>query len=141
MAVRRPGGLLGRERREGLPGSHAPESDHGGSDRQPGVQPAAGHRTRMRSQATLAPEQRVQVEDVSALRQRCVTVFSWRLCVSMVFFFVSRRAFETQMTRMEAEFVQREAPPSYSQLIAQGLIPPVDDFPAYNATQVRHPER
>ncbi|TWW67157.1 low-density lipoprotein receptor-related protein 3 [Takifugu flavidus] len=45
------------------------------------------------------------------------------------------RAFETQMTRMEAEFVQREAPPSYSQLIAQGLIPPVDDFPAYNATQ------
>lgn len=44
------------------------------------------------------------------------------------------------MTRMEAEFVQREAPPSYSQLIAQGLIPPVDDFPAYNATQVRHPE-
>lgn len=69
-----------------------------------------------------------------------VEPFSWRLCVSRVFFFVSRRAFETQMTRMEAEFVQREAPPSYSQLIAQGLIPPVDDFPAYNATQVRDPE-
>ncbi|XP_014910927.1 low-density lipoprotein receptor-related protein 3 isoform X2 [Poecilia latipinna] len=46
------------------------------------------------------------------------------------------RAFETQMTRMEAEFVQREAPPSYGQLIAQGLIPPVEDFPAYNPTQV-----
>ncbi|XP_061819422.1 low-density lipoprotein receptor-related protein 3-like [Nerophis lumbriciformis] len=45
------------------------------------------------------------------------------------------RAFETQMTRMEAEFVQREAPPSYGQLIAQGLIPPVDDFPPYNPTQ------
>ncbi|KAM9817482.1 LOW QUALITY PROTEIN: low-density lipoprotein receptor-related protein 3 [Neosynchiropus ocellatus] len=45
------------------------------------------------------------------------------------------RAFETQMTRMEAEFVQREAPPSYGQLIAQGLIPPVDDFPVYNPTQ------
>ncbi|KAM4597366.1 low-density lipoprotein receptor-related protein 3 isoform 1-T1 [Fundulus diaphanus] len=45
------------------------------------------------------------------------------------------RAFETQMTRMEAEFVQREAPPSYGQLIAQGLIPPVEDFPAYNPTQ------
>ncbi|KAG7251039.1 hypothetical protein CRUP_032091, partial [Coryphaenoides rupestris] len=35
------------------------------------------------------------------------------------------RAFETQMTRLEAEFVQREAPPSYGQLIAQGLIPPI----------------
>lgn len=42
------------------------------------------------------------------------------------------------MTRMEAEFVQREAPPSYGQLIAQGLIPPVEDFPVYNATQVMH---
>lgn len=39
---------------------------------------------------------------------------------------------------MEAEFVQREAPPSYGQLIAQGLIPPVEDFPVYNATQVMH---
>ncbi|KAG5263877.1 hypothetical protein AALO_G00269620 [Alosa alosa] len=46
------------------------------------------------------------------------------------------RAFETQMTRMEAEFVQREAPPSYGQLIAQGLIPPVDDFPVYNPNQI-----
>ncbi|XP_028330531.1 low-density lipoprotein receptor-related protein 3 [Gouania willdenowi] len=45
------------------------------------------------------------------------------------------RAFETQMTQMEAEFVQREAPPSYGQLIAQGLIPPVEDFPVYNPTQ------
>lgn len=42
------------------------------------------------------------------------------------------------MTRMEAEFVQREAPPSYGQLIAQGLIPPVEDFPVYNPTQVVH---
>lgn len=40
------------------------------------------------------------------------------------------------MTRMEADFVQREAPPSYGQLIAQGLIPPVEDFPAYSPTQV-----
>lgn len=46
------------------------------------------------------------------------------------------RAFETQMTRLEAEFVQREAPPSYGQLIAQGLIPPVEDFPVYSASQV-----
>ncbi|RVE74907.1 hypothetical protein OJAV_G00026480 [Oryzias javanicus] len=45
------------------------------------------------------------------------------------------RAFETQMTHMEAEFVQREAPPSYGQLIAQGLIPPVEDFPVQNPTQ------
>uniref|UniRef100_A0A8C5MNC8 LDL receptor related protein 3 n=1 Tax=Leptobrachium leishanense TaxID=445787 RepID=A0A8C5MNC8_9ANUR len=46
------------------------------------------------------------------------------------------RAFETQMTRLEAEFVRREAPPSYGQLIAQGLIPPVDDFPAFSDSQV-----
>ncbi|XP_053305638.1 low-density lipoprotein receptor-related protein 3 [Spea bombifrons] len=46
------------------------------------------------------------------------------------------RAFETQMTRLEAEFVRREAPPSYGQLIAQGLIPPVEDFPAFNDSQV-----
>ncbi|XP_077479024.1 low-density lipoprotein receptor-related protein 3 [Stigmatopora argus] len=45
------------------------------------------------------------------------------------------RAFETQLSRMEAEFGRREAPPSYGQLIAQGLIPPVDDFPAYNPAQ------
>ncbi|XP_028665894.2 LOW QUALITY PROTEIN: low-density lipoprotein receptor-related protein 3 [Erpetoichthys calabaricus] len=45
------------------------------------------------------------------------------------------RAFETQMTRLEAEFVRREAPPSYGQLIAQGLIPPVEDFPVYNSPQ------
>lgn len=42
------------------------------------------------------------------------------------------------MTRIEADFVQREAPPSYGQLIAQGLIPPVEDFPVYNPTQVLH---
>ncbi|XP_053551044.1 low-density lipoprotein receptor-related protein 3 [Bombina bombina] len=46
------------------------------------------------------------------------------------------RAFETQMTRVEAEFVRREAPPSYGQLIAQGLIPPVEDFPVFNDSQV-----
>lgn len=40
------------------------------------------------------------------------------------------------MTQLEAEFVQREAPPSYGQLIAQGLIPPVEDFPVYNPAQV-----
>nr|KAF6407392.1 LDL receptor related protein 3 [Molossus molossus] len=39
------------------------------------------------------------------------------------------------MTRLEAEFVRREAPPSYGQLIAQGLIPPVEDFPVYSASQ------
>ena len=49
---------------------------------------------------------------------------------------VALRAFETQMTRLEAEFVRREAPPSYGQLIAQGLIPPVEDFPVYSASQV-----
>uniref|UniRef100_A0A8C6T6Z8 Low density lipoprotein receptor-related protein 3 n=1 Tax=Neogobius melanostomus TaxID=47308 RepID=A0A8C6T6Z8_9GOBI len=45
------------------------------------------------------------------------------------------RSFETQMTRMDEDFVHREAPPSYGQLIAQGLIPPVDDFPVYNPSQ------
>ncbi|KAJ3609696.1 hypothetical protein NHX12_024207 [Muraenolepis orangiensis] len=39
-------------------------------------------------------------------------------------------SFETQLSRVEAELLRREAPPSYGQLIAQGLIPPVEDFPA-----------
>ncbi|XP_068612004.1 low-density lipoprotein receptor-related protein 10 [Brachionichthys hirsutus] len=33
------------------------------------------------------------------------------------------------MSRQEAELIQQQAPPSYGQLIAQGVIPPVDDFP------------
>ncbi|XP_043913977.1 low-density lipoprotein receptor-related protein 10 [Protopterus annectens] len=36
------------------------------------------------------------------------------------------------LSRMEAEMVQQHAPPSYGQLIAQGVIPPVDDFPTEN---------
>ncbi|KAG5857092.1 hypothetical protein ANANG_G00014900 [Anguilla anguilla] len=47
-----------------------------------------------------------------------------------------RRSFETQLSRVEAELLRREAPPSYGQLIAQGLIPPVEDFPACSANQV-----
>uniref|UniRef100_A0A096MB47 Low density lipoprotein receptor-related protein 10 n=1 Tax=Poecilia formosa TaxID=48698 RepID=A0A096MB47_POEFO len=33
------------------------------------------------------------------------------------------------ISRLEAEMIQQQAPPSYGQLIAQGIIPPVDDFP------------
>ncbi|KAM9386264.1 low-density lipoprotein receptor-related protein 12 [Pholidichthys leucotaenia] len=46
-----------------------------------------------------------------------------------------RRSFETQLSRVEAELLRREAPPSYGQLIAQGLIPPVEDFPACSGSQ------
>ncbi|KAM9307511.1 low-density lipoprotein receptor-related protein 12 [Gastrophryne carolinensis] len=46
-----------------------------------------------------------------------------------------RRSFETQMSRVEADLLRREAPPSYGQLIAQGLIPPVEDFPACSPGQ------
>ncbi|NXP72567.1 LRP3 protein, partial [Ramphastos sulfuratus] len=56
-------------------------------------------------------------------------------CAFKLYSLRTREAFETQMTRLEAEFVRREAPPSYGQLIAQGLIPPVEDFPVYNASQ------
>lgn len=42
------------------------------------------------------------------------------------------------LTRMEAEIVQQQAPPSYGQLIAQGAIPPVDDFPTENPNDVSH---
>uniref|UniRef100_A0A8C5DGW1 Low density lipoprotein receptor-related protein 12 n=1 Tax=Gouania willdenowi TaxID=441366 RepID=A0A8C5DGW1_GOUWI len=45
------------------------------------------------------------------------------------------RSFETQLSRVEAELLRREAPPSYGQLIAQGLIPPVDDFPVCSGNQ------
>uniref|UniRef100_A0A3P8Y0J8 CUB domain-containing protein n=1 Tax=Esox lucius TaxID=8010 RepID=A0A3P8Y0J8_ESOLU len=46
-----------------------------------------------------------------------------------------RRSFETQLSRVEAELLRREAPPSYGQLIAQGLIPPVEDFPVCSGNQ------
>ncbi|XP_066579006.1 low-density lipoprotein receptor-related protein 10 [Amia ocellicauda] len=39
------------------------------------------------------------------------------------------------ITREEAEFIQQQAPPSYGQLIAQGVIPPVEDFPTESPTQ------
>ncbi|KAM4809215.1 low-density lipoprotein receptor-related protein 10 [Rhinophrynus dorsalis] len=38
------------------------------------------------------------------------------------------------LSRMDAELIQQQAPPSYGQLIAQGAIPPVDDFPTENAS-------
>lgn len=40
------------------------------------------------------------------------------------------------LSRMEAEIVQQQAPPSYGQLIAQGAIPPVEDFPTENPNDV-----
>ncbi|KAG9338243.1 hypothetical protein JZ751_026048, partial [Albula glossodonta] len=46
-----------------------------------------------------------------------------------------RRSFETQLSRVETALLRREAPPSYGQLIAQGLIPPVEDFPTCSANQ------
>jgi hypothetical protein len=42
------------------------------------------------------------------------------------------------LSRMEAEIVQQQAPPSYGQLIAQGAIPPVEDFPTENPNDVSH---
>eukprot|EP00079_Xenopus_tropicalis_P013312 XP_002941562.2 PREDICTED: low-density lipoprotein receptor-related protein 10 [Xenopus tropicalis] len=36
------------------------------------------------------------------------------------------------LSRMDAELIQQQAPPSYGQLIAQGAIPPVEDFPTEN---------
>ncbi|XP_041841725.1 low-density lipoprotein receptor-related protein 10 [Melanotaenia boesemani] len=39
------------------------------------------------------------------------------------------------ISRQEAELIQQQAPPSYGQLIAQGIIPPVEDFPTENASE------
>ncbi|MEQ2179702.1 hypothetical protein GOODEAATRI_027853 [Goodea atripinnis] len=39
------------------------------------------------------------------------------------------------ISRMEAELIQQQAPPSYGQLIAQGIIPPVEDFPTENPNE------
>lgn len=55
----------------------------------------------------------------------------------MTQFNLSYRSFETQLSRVEAELLRREAPPSYGQLIAQGLIPPVEDFPVCSGSQVQ----
>uniref|UniRef100_A0A8C5MKW5 LDL receptor related protein 10 n=1 Tax=Leptobrachium leishanense TaxID=445787 RepID=A0A8C5MKW5_9ANUR len=38
------------------------------------------------------------------------------------------------LSRTDAELIQQQAPPSYGQLIAQGTIPPVEDFPTENPT-------
>ncbi|KPP67368.1 low-density lipoprotein receptor-related protein 10-like [Scleropages formosus] len=39
------------------------------------------------------------------------------------------------ISRQEAEIIQQQAPPSYGQLIAQGVIPPVEDFPTENPNE------
>ncbi|XP_028558259.2 low-density lipoprotein receptor-related protein 10 [Podarcis muralis] len=39
------------------------------------------------------------------------------------------------LSRMEARLVQRQAPPSYGQLIARGVIPPVEGFPTEHPHQ------
>ncbi|KAM4536855.1 low-density lipoprotein receptor-related protein 10 [Odontesthes bonariensis] len=39
------------------------------------------------------------------------------------------------ISRQEAELIQQQAPPSYGQLIAQGIIPPVEDFPTENPSE------
>lgn len=40
------------------------------------------------------------------------------------------------LSRIDAELIQQQAPPSYGQLIAQGAIPPVDDFPTESPSDV-----
>ncbi|XP_062917349.1 low-density lipoprotein receptor-related protein 10-like [Mobula hypostoma] len=42
----------------------------------------------------------------------------------------------TPLARIEAEIIHQRAPPSYGQLIADGSIPPVDDFPTENPNDV-----
>lgn len=42
------------------------------------------------------------------------------------------------ISRQEAQLIQQQAPPSYGQLIAQGVIPPVEDFPTENPNEVRN---
>ncbi|KAM6909445.1 low-density lipoprotein receptor-related protein 10, partial [Xenentodon cancila] len=39
------------------------------------------------------------------------------------------------ISRQEAQLIQQQAPPSYGQLIAQGIIPPVEDFPTENPSE------
>ncbi|XP_071189680.1 low-density lipoprotein receptor-related protein 10-like [Salvelinus alpinus] len=39
------------------------------------------------------------------------------------------------ISRQEAALIQQQAPPSYGQLIAQGIIPPVEDFPTENPNE------
>lgn len=56
-------------------------------------------------------------------------------CVSICPF-VSGSLF-APISRQEAALIQQQAPPSYGQLIAQGIIPPVEDFPTENPNEVR----
>lgn len=40
------------------------------------------------------------------------------------------------LSRGDAQLIRQEAPPSYGQLIAQGLVPPLDDFPTDSPGQM-----
>ncbi|XP_059806762.1 low-density lipoprotein receptor-related protein 10-like isoform X2 [Hypanus sabinus] len=42
----------------------------------------------------------------------------------------------TPLAQIEAEIIHQRAPPSYGQLIAEGSIPPVEDFPTDNPNDV-----
>lgn len=55
------------------------------------------------------------------------------LCAIVLFCF----SLFAPISRQEAEFIQQQAPPSYGQLIAQGIIPPVEDFPTENPNEVK----
>lgn len=57
------------------------------------------------------------------------------ICISSAFFFFG--SLFAPISRQEAELIQQQAPPSYGQLIAQGIIPPVEDFPTENPNEVR----
>lgn len=71
---------------------------------------------------------------MSAVGTLCQRIFKkWHSLVSSVF---SGSMF-APISRQEAELIQQQAPPSYGQLIAQGIIPPVEDFPTENPNEVR----
>lgn len=55
------------------------------------------------------------------------------VCIIVLFHF----SLFAPISRQEAEFIQQQAPPSYGQLIAQGIIPPVEDFPTENPNEVK----
>lgn len=61
----------------------------------------------------------------------------WRGLESECPYVRSSRSMFAPISRHEAQLIQQQAPPSYGQLIAQGVIPPVEDFPTENPNEVR----
>lgn len=145
MGLWRSGWLRRRQRWGKLSCHCSHQSDYSCRHWQPNLWTPIGHCSRLHLQTLLTPHVWTQVSASGTFPLNVSFICSeWPnpLTLIWVLIFIKNvvildcRSFETQLSRVEAELLRREAPPSYGQLIAQGLIPPVEDFPVCSGNQV-----